>query len=696
MNGKLAMITLAFGTLWLLLCTAQSRRVISPERPVVPNVTVTGPSEIKMNWCRVRSNNVEIDHYELFIDNELEYSGIDVMYVAKRLKPWTAYEIKLRACGFLPGASCSLFSRPLLVKTLPNRDNRTTIQSSASVFKVMLVPTYMFISGVLVGVLVVAMALVWRYLQCNDTWISAPPFEEQYTYNVEPSVYGFPDLAPFSDTTTKLHDTMNGVSDYVLDSSRHTPNHTAVQASVATDGYCVITDGAEDRLPFNVSVTKMDDDGQQFLLSISDAPASIPDDGDCDQKSLRRDRSYSNIEVKIISNSCTVRSGQTEQTHHLRNISAGGTFICAQGSSHVTALPDASSSKNLSTTELSSRDTSSEHFDNPGSVFSGDTKMSLLCLNSDLDNYLASFDELRHSEEYEAGEAADRIRKGAHSSCHGQERTEDTKISSVSHGSTDRGYPGDQHGIHTDRGLTWVQHGIDDRGYPGDQVDVETYREYPGDQQGIVCVIDNSNIYIGAQECASTVNVGDKKRHVRVKLQNLVRILERGRPKDRCFVCGSSPPATEHVWEVYRHLGYIVDLEERRGKNEQRVDEGLHLCIYKAICELSPRVLVLATGDGTTGKSENATSFPGCATMALDRGWHVELYSWKHALSTEWTKLARKHPDRVHIHFLDKYVNHITFVDGKNGRKCLPLSTELETFGSHNAQGLGRVMYHNG
>ncbi|XP_032233641.1 uncharacterized protein LOC5508924 isoform X2 [Nematostella vectensis] len=649
-----------------------------------------------MNWCRVRSNNVEIDHYELFIDNELEYSGIDVMYVAKRLKPWTAYEIKLRACGFLPGASCSLFSRPLLVKTLPNRDNRTTIQSSASVFKVMLVPTYMFISGVLVGVLVVAMALVWRYLQCNDTWISAPPFEEQYTYNVEPSVYGFPDLAPFSDTTTKLHDTMNGVSDYVLDSSRHTPNHTAVQASVATDGYCVITDGAEDRLPFNVSVTKMDDDGQQFLLSISDAPASIPDDGDCDQKSLRRDRSYSNIEVKIISNSCTVRSGQTEQTHHLRNISAGGTFICAQGSSHVTALPDASSSKNLSTTELSSRDTSSEHFDNPGSVFSGDTKMSLLCLNSDLDNYLASFDELRHSEEYEAGEAADRIRKGAHSSCHGQERTEDTKISSVSHGSTDRGYPGDQHGIHTDRGLTWVQHGIDDRGYPGDQVDVETYREYPGDQQGIVCVIDNSNIYIGAQECASTVNVGDKKRHVRVKLQNLVRILERGRPKDRCFVCGSSPPATEHVWEVYRHLGYIVDLEERRGKNEQRVDEGLHLCIYKAICELSPRVLVLATGDGTTGKSENATSFPGCATMALDRGWHVELYSWKHALSTEWTKLARKHPDRVHIHFLDKYVNHITFVDGKNGRKCLPLSTELETFGSHNAQGLGRVMYHNG
>ena len=69
---------------------------------------------------------------------------------------------------------------------------------------------------------------------------------------------------------------------------------------------------------------------------------------------------------------------------------------------------------------------------------------------------------------------------------------------------------------------------------------------------GIVVGIDNSNIYIGAQECASMVNPGDRKRHVRLKLQNLVRILERERTKMRGFACGSSPPATEYVWEVYR------------------------------------------------------------------------------------------------------------------------------------------------
>ena len=48
------------------------------------------------------------------------------------------------------------------------------------------------------------------------------------------------------------------------------------------------------------------------------------------------------------------------------------------------------------------------------------------------------------------------------------------------------------------------------------------------------------------------VNTGDRKRHVRVKLQNLVRILEKERTKTRGFAGGSSPPATEHVWEVYR------------------------------------------------------------------------------------------------------------------------------------------------
>ena len=96
----------------------------SPERPVVPNVTAISSTEVRFTWCRVNSNKVEIDHYELFIDSQLEYSGLDVMYMAKRLQPWSWYEVKLRACGFSPG-SCSPFSIPALVKTL--RDSKCCI-----------------------------------------------------------------------------------------------------------------------------------------------------------------------------------------------------------------------------------------------------------------------------------------------------------------------------------------------------------------------------------------------------------------------------------------------------------------------------------------------------------------------------------------------------------------------------------------
>ena len=103
----------------------------SPERPVVPNVTAISSTEVRITWCRVNSNKVEIDHYELFIDSQLEYSGLDVMYMAKRLKPWSWYEVKLRACGFSPG-SCSPFSIPALVKTL--RDSKCCI-----IFSILLV-----------------------------------------------------------------------------------------------------------------------------------------------------------------------------------------------------------------------------------------------------------------------------------------------------------------------------------------------------------------------------------------------------------------------------------------------------------------------------------------------------------------------------------------------------------------------------
>eukprot|EP00794_Sanderia_malayensis_P017748 gene17748-19522_t len=175
-----------------------------------------------------------------------------------------------------------------------------------------------------------------------------------------------------------------------------------------------------------------------------------------------------------------------------------------------------------------------------------------------------------------------------------------------------------------------------------------------------IIMIDNSNIFIGAREAACAVNPKLRPKHVKVRLQALVQVLEKDRNVTKRFACGSSPPANEQVWDIYRRLGYTVDLEDRRGKDEQRVDEQLHLCIYKAIIDLAPQTLVLASGDGCKGKSTGATSFPDCAIAALEHGWNVEVYSWKHSLSAEWLRIAAKHKENFKICFLDKNLQRIT------------------------------------
>lgn len=70
----------------------------------------------------------------------------------------------------------------------------------------------------------------------------------------------------------------------------------------------------------------------------------------------------------------------------------------------------------------------------------------------------------------------------------------------------------------------------------------------------LVVVVDNSNIFIGAQECATIVNLHERKRNIRVKIQQLVKVFQKGRVVSRAFVQGSSPPTTEQVWEVYRYV----------------------------------------------------------------------------------------------------------------------------------------------
>ena len=67
-----------------------------------------------------------------------------------------------------------------------------------------------------------------------------------------------------------------------------------------------------------------------------------------------------------------------------------------------------------------------------------------------------------------------------------------------------------------------------------------------------VVIIDNSNVFIGAREAACALNSKIRPKHVKVRLQGLAQVLEKGRKVTKRFAGGSSPPANEHVWDIYR------------------------------------------------------------------------------------------------------------------------------------------------
>jgi hypothetical protein len=75
-----------------------------------------------------------------------------------------------------------------------------------------------------------------------------------------------------------------------------------------------------------------------------------------------------------------------------------------------------------------------------------------------------------------------------------------------------------------------------------------------------------------------------------------------------------------------------ANLDEKKGKKDPSTGQGSN----------TAHTLVLLTGDGNDNSGR--TTFPDTVRMALEYGWRVELWSWKHSLSRAFKELARQHP----------------------------------------------------
>ncbi|RVX67784.1 hypothetical protein B0A52_07712 [Exophiala mesophila] len=207
---------------------------------------------------------------------------------------------------------------------------------------------------------------------------------------------------------------------------------------------------------------------------------------------------------------------------------------------------------------------------------------------------------------------------------------------------------------------------------------------------GIHVFVDMSNISIGFHDClkqARGLPLDTRLRRVPLSYHNFSLVLERGRPASKRVVVGSDRSA---VVDQAKSLGYETNILERvhKGKEmtprqkkyhsggetsgsdanntvlapekwvEQAVDEILHLKILESLVDAErPSTIVLATGDAA--EAEYSGGFLRMVERALEKGWLVELVSFKMNTSN----LYRKRDFRLKWGSMFKWVELDPYVE---------------------------------
>lgn len=229
-----------------------------------------------------------------------------------------------------------------------------------------------------------------------------------------------------------------------------------------------------------------------------------------------------------------------------------------------------------------------------------------------------------------------------------------------------------------------------------------------GSKDDTYILIDLSNIYIGfckaifarypsASPTGSARAPGSSA--LKMDLEALDLVLQRGRSCLRKILCGSYPSRNERMAKLYhamfeqgRALGYEVSTMDRipdtanTASDEEKyvnstditagplkehgVDEMLSFQILEVVLSRShkrPGTIVLTTGDGQSSVLVGTIGFYRAVEKALANGWSVELYSFGTSLSQNWVRLRDSMAQlstaaktaKFRIIYLDEFIDHL-------------------------------------
>ena len=173
---------------------------------------------------------------------------------------------------------------------------------------------------------------------------------------------------------------------------------------------------------------------------------------------------------------------------------------------------------------------------------------------------------------------------------------------------------------------------------------------------------DNSNIFISAQNAAAEREGWDARPRVRIHFSSLLRLASAGRPIERAVAVGSVPPELRHVWNRLENEGVEVELVERGALHgrEVGVDQILQTHMLRDALDHNgdPGIAVMLTGDGAGFM--DGVGFHADLTRMHNKGWRIEVLSWKHSCNRRMREWAENNGVFV---ALDDYYDGITFLE---------------------------------
>ena len=175
--------------------------------------------------------------------------------------------------------------------------------------------------------------------------------------------------------------------------------------------------------------------------------------------------------------------------------------------------------------------------------------------------------------------------------------------------------------------------------------------------------LDNSNIFISAQEAAAEREGEAARSRVRIHFRNLLALAHAGRPIERAIAVGSIPPELRQIWNRLENEDVEVQLLERGALqgSEQGVDQVLQTIMLRDTVDYNgvPGIAVLLTGDGSG--FVDGVGFHADIERMHGRGWDIEVLSWRHSCNRRMREWAEENGKFI---ALDDFYNSITFLEG--------------------------------